>query len=817
MRRQISCTECGGRIEEKSLGGLCPRCLLSLATQEPATLLVGETVSHYRILEPMGCGGMGVVYKAEDTRLGRLVALKFLSDELIVDPEFLARFQLEAKAASALTNPHICTVFDVGEFEGRPFIVLEYLEGTPLDDLALDRCLSEAEVAEIGLQVLDGLQDAHANGILHRDIKPGNLFMTSKGQIKILDFGLARSLGTEVAESLTQVSTAATGQAKGTVPYMSPEQIAEEPLDVRSDLFSLGVTLYELACGRNPFSRGSRGATAAAILRDVPAPLSEAVEGFDYGISEVVSRLIEKRPEDRFSGSVEARESLARAMLARDDPARRGRPEIKSWRRWVLAIVLLLVGAVGAVFTIERLLTTETSPALSVAILPIQNLSGDPDQEYLADALTDALITGLSELEGLRVPSRTSAMRYKNSRQPLRSIARSLGARMVVEGSVQRGGDEVVIRMRLLDSRSEEALLTREFRGEFRDIIDLQRQVARTVAVEVKRTLSPTDELKLGSAEPVDAEAYENYLRGMYLLNRRQSFEKAIEYLKKARARAPENALVHAHLAHAYLLWNSYGNHSPSSTLNQIRESADRAMELDPTLPEALAAQAMVRWNFEWNWEEAERLLEEAEAFGPRYSTALHWHGLLLAGEGDLEGALNLIERARDLEPHSPVINTALGRIHFFMGDSESALHYFNLALELEEDFVPARLMVGLTYLNARDYGRALEEFRGGLGSNGRVAELFRVIERLEKGDAQGAELLLERVEEDTASGYVPSFYFAVLHSLLGDREETVRWLRQSALERCEYVCFLGVNPLWADFREDPRVRELMGMINPSR
>lgn len=798
------------------MGGLCPRCLLSLATEEPATLLVGETVSHYRILEPMGCGGMGIVYKAEDKRLGRLVALKFLSDELIVDPEFLARFQLEAKAASNLNNPHICTVFDIGEFEGRPYIVLEYLEGKPLDELALDRCFSEREVAEIGLQILDGLQDAHAKGILHRDIKPGNLFMTTKGEVKILDFGLARSLGTQAAESLTQVSTAATGPVKGTVPYMSPEQIAEEPLDVRSDLFSLGVTLYELACGRNPFSRGSRGATAAAILRDIPAPLSEAVDGFDSGVSGVVSRLVEKRAEDRYSGSSEAREALASALAMRNDPARRGQAGVQAWRRWLLAIVLVLVGALGAIFTIERLWTTETTPALSVAVIPIQNLSGDPDQEYLADALTDALITGLSELDGLRVPSRTSAMRYKNSRQPLRSIARGLGARQIVEGSVQRGGDAVMIRMRLLDGQSEEVLLTREYRGEFRNIIDLQRQVARAVAVEVKRTLTPTDELKLGSAEPVDPEAYEYYLRGMYLLNRRQSFEKAIEYLKQARERAPENALVHAHLAHAFLLWNSYGDHSPSSTLNQIRESADQAMRIDPTLPEALAAQAMVRWNFEWNWEEAERLLKQAEVYGPRYSTALHWHGLLLAGKGDLQGALSLIERARDLEPHSPVINTALGRIYFFMGDSPTALHYFDLALELEEDFLPARLMEGLTYLNAQDYESALEQLQRGLGRNGRTARLFGVIEKLEKGDSKGAALLLQKVETDAASGYVPPFYFAVLHSLMGDREETVRWLRQSALERCEYVCFLGVNPLWEDFREDPRVRELMGMIRPS-
>jgi len=768
---------------------------------------VGRVVSHYQVIEKLGGGGMGVVYKAKDTRLARPVALKFLLDRLLPDPTALKRFEREARAASALNHPHICTLYDVGQCEGRPFIVMELMDGQTLRRKIPEEGMPESEVLKLAVQIADALEAAHHRGFVHRDIKPSNIFVTQRNEAKVLDFGLVKELEPDDPGVAPHVEATRGHPLLGTLPYMSPEQVSGAAVDRRSDLYSFGVLLCEMLSGVSPFRRKSPANTLKAILHDAPASVLPPKGAISPALLKIIKKLLAKDPESRYQNAGDVHREL---RVVSSGTVRDGGQGIlgafrAKWRAAAAVSLAILAFLLFVSFGDEWFGNTE--PIESIAVLPFENLSGDPDQEYLADSMTDALISNLSQLEHLRVPSRTTSMRYRDSSESLSRIAKELGVDAVVEGSVSLEAERMLVRVRVLEAKSERSLFAGEFREAFRDLIELQDEIARAVSSEAGLT-PPEEEELLVQKQPVDPEAYKSFLRGLYLLNKRQDLGTAVSYFESALEKEPSNALTLAHLAHAYLMLKSYQNYPVADLVHKARKAAEAAVALDPELPEAQAALGLVSLAYDWDWEKAEEGLLAAIELNPRYAMALHWYGLLLVVKGDLDGAMETVSQAREMEPHSPLISAGVGRIHYYRNDYILAEAALMEAFELEPGFVPAHLALGLCYLVQERLDEAIVEFKMGLPVSPQSELLTAALTHLVRDDKPAALAEIRKLEEDGGVSF--SFALAIYHALFGSREDTFLWLRKAAETRIEYVPFIRADPIFEPLRTDPQFIELL-------
>lgn len=738
-------------------------------------------LGHYTLLDQAGAGGMGVVYRARDERLERDVALKLLPPGLIHDPQAGGRLAREARALSQLNHPNIAAVYALESEGSSDFIVMEWVPGTTLDARPAGTALGMAELLSLATQAAEALAAAHAAGVAHRDLKPGNLRVTPEGRLKLLDFGLARRVRFD--ELAPTLSSGESGAAAGTLAYMPPEAFAGLPGDAQGDLYSLGVVLYELATGRLPFAGDTAAQLLHAILHSAVAPPRALNPALSPGFEAVVLELLER---DRARRCPTAREFLSRlARAGGAGPAAAARPE---------------------------------RPA--VAVLPLVNLSGDPSEDYFADGMTEALIGDLARLRELRVISRTSVMRYKGAQLPISAIAAQLNVESILEGSVLRAGERVRVSVQLIEARTDTHLWAGRYDRSLEDVLALQSEVAESVAKEIRGTLlapaAGTAPREAVPARRMDPEAYDAYLRGRHQLNRRSdvSLRRAADFFQSAIARDPGHAMAHTGLAEAHALIGFHEFAAADDAFPRALAAAARALEIHPELGEALAVRAYVELHYDRDWPAAERDFLRAIELEPNLAVTRLWYVNLLIASGRFAECDEHIRRALELDPLSLILNMVHGWMRFFEGRYQEAFDSMERALELEPNFFQAHAWRGwaLASLGRRGEAAVHMESAAGLIQHEPTSRQCGALARAFAGELDAARDSTRRLEALREERHVAAFAVALCHEAIGDHERAIAWLERARDERSPWIGFLRVDRRFDALRGHPRFEPLLAL-----
>ena len=742
-------------------------------------LASGTKLGPYEILALLGAGGMGEVYRARDSRLGREVAVKILPQHLASNCEALARFEREARAVAALSHPNIVVIFDLGNEGGMPFAVMELLQGETLREQLKRLPYAPRAVAEVGLVISGALAAAHAKGIIHRDLKPENIFVNADGQIKVLDFGLARIIpvSASLGSSLLTATVATTpGTILGTLAYMSPEQVRGDPSEAASDIFSLGAMLYEMATRKPAFSRPSPAETMAAILKDTP-PRITASSDLDH----IVSRCLAKEPRDRFASA----SAVASALQ-----------------------VLLKQPATG-----------KKTPAVdSIAVLPFVNAGRDPNLDYLCDGIAESLINNLSQIPKLRVLPRSTVFRHKGLELDLDRAMRELNVRVLLTGRIVQRGDTLNVQAELIDPAAASQLWGQKYSRNLSDLSLVEEDIAREIAEVLRVKLSVADKKHLGRRSTRDGEAYQLYLKGRYLWNRRtrDALDRAIKYFQEAISRDPVYGLAYAGLADCYAVLGSFAFRAPQETFPRARAAAQRATEIDENLVEAHVTLAMVAAFFDFDRARADREFRRCLSINPGYAVAHQWHGIYLCLTEDFEQGLAELHEAQRLEPLSPMINVQLGVGYYLARRYDVAAQVLRDAIEFEPAFWPAHYFLGIVYGQQHET-RALGEIKAAAELSGRepltLSGLGYILGRM--GAREQAAGVLEELRVRSRSEYIAPYHFALLHLALGDEDNSIEWLKECLSEHSPYAVWLKVEPRFDPLRGHARyeilLRDLFG------
>jgi serine/threonine protein kinase/tetratricopeptide (TPR) repeat protein len=739
--------------------------------------VLGRVLSHYEIIDKLGAGGMGVVYRARDQRLDREVALKLLAPAILSDESARRRFRHEAMALSRLSHPNIATVHDFDSDGGVDFLVMEHVPGETLAARLRRGALPEEETRQIGIQIAEALEEAHERGVAHRDLKPGNVIVTAKGRVKILDFGLAKLLRAGDGDTVT---SSVAGAWSGTLPYMPPEQLEGKETGAAGDLYALGAMLYEMIAGRRPFTDPSPARLMSAILSDRPPALAAAgATPVSRALQSLVHQLLEKDPAHRPRSAHEVASAL-RASPGSDATTPAAAPP---------------------------------APVRGILVLPLENLSGDPEQEFFADGMTEELISDLAQIQALRVISRTSAMRYKKTQKTLQEIGRELNVDSVVEGSVRRHGERVRITAQLIEIATDRHLWAKSYERDLKDVLALQGEVAQAIAQEIKGKLTPEEEARFAHSHTVDPKAYEAYLKGRHHWYKRndESLLRSLEYFREAIDVDPTWATAHVGLADAYNVMGFYGTLPPGDTFPKAKTAATAALRLDPNLAEAYSDLGYTQHYYEWDWAASEKSFRRAVSLNDNNAYIHLFYANLLAAMGRAEESIAEVERAHELDPHAMIIGTARGWMRYYARDLDGAVDYIQRIIDMESDFSTAHAWIAAVYEIREEYDLALAAAMRAAALTARgpwsLVSLGRALAKL--GRISEAEGILAEMHELASRRYVSPYDMALVAEGLDRPEQALDFLERAHASRANMIVLLRVEPRWDRLRSHPRFQEL--------
>jgi TolB-like protein/tetratricopeptide (TPR) repeat protein/predicted Ser/Thr protein kinase len=772
----------------------------------------GSTIAgKYKILEELGRGGMGVVYKAEDTKLKRTVALKFLPPELTHIPEVKERFIREARAAAALDHPNICTVHEFDETEEKTYISMAYIEGQSLKKKIESGQLELDDAIRLATQVAEGLQEAHKKGVVHRDIKSANIMVTEKDQAKIMDFGLARVTGTTMMTK--------EGMTMGTIAYMSPEQARGEEVDHRTDIWSLGVVLYEMFSGQLPFKGEHDQAVVYSILNEKPKSITELRSEIPASIDQVVAKALEKDLDNRYQTIDEMLydlKSISEGIVPEEIKAMLRRAKLLKRKR-----TIIYAGAVGfliiATLVVLTLFTGSAGAIDAIAVLPLENLTGDPQQEFFVDAATDELIGQLAQIAALRVISRRSVMQYKGVEKPLPEIAEELNVDALVEGTVSRVSDSVRIRVQLIKALPEERnLWAQTYERGMTDVLVMYKEMARTIVDKTRVKLTADEEAKLASTRQVNPEAYEAYIKGRshwYKLTS-QDLELALQYFELALEKDPDYALAYAGIAEVWIGFRVQGLAPSSEAWPKVKEAALRALELDDTLAEVQFMLALVDLG-EWDWRDSEKAFQQALELNPNYPDARAYYSQLLFMMRRPEEAMVQIEQAMELDPFNTLLRSIYAWDLIYAHRYDDAIDHLRETLRTAPDDWTALSTLRSAYHQKRMYEEALEIWKRSYEARDDQEAEDALVRGYEEGGYSGAlssvaELLIER----SRTTFVTPWQIGTLYTRAGKKDKALEWLEKAFEARDGNLIYLSVDPIFDYLRDEPRFQDMIRKMN---
>jgi eukaryotic-like serine/threonine-protein kinase len=833
-----------------------------LATGETKSL-EGRIIGDYKVERRIGWGGMGEVFLAQDMRLGRRVALKVLPASFTRDEDRVLRFHQEAHAASILNHPNIITIYEIGQVDSTHFIAAEFIEGETLRSHLKKAEMELSEILDVTIQVCNGLAAAHRAGIVHRDIKPENIMLRPDGYVKVLDFGLAKlterlmpAIDGE-APTIVVVDTDP-GMVMGTVSYMSPEQARGFAIDSRTDIFSLGIVLYEMVTSRMPFEGSSTSDVMVSILDKDPKPLKQYIADAPPQLQRIVSKVLAKDKAERFqevsdliidlkslkqelefkskleppdsagSGSgvgIETSGKNPAAMTADEAAQIKESPVYKTSgaghfistrklrkKSFVLSLAFFAMALVGIGFGLRMLGAPET-PIDSVAVLPFDNSAANLDTEYLSDGITESIINSLSQLSQLRVMARSTVFAYKGHKVDPRKIGTDLNVRAVVTGKILQRGETLIIAAELVNARDGSQLWGKQYNRNLSDIFTVQEEIAREISESLRLRLSGKQKERLSRRYTENSEAYQLYLKGRYFWNKRsvESLTKGVEYFRQAVEKDPNYAPAYAGLADSYIILGNYRCLSPEEAHTRARDAAANALEIDEELAEAHAALAHVRQRYDWDWPGAEREFKRAVDLNPSYAPAHQWYAIYLSSVGRHDEAIDEIKLAQRLDPLSLIINSGAGWIFYMARRQDQAIEQCLRTLDLDPNFVSARVCLGQSYVQKGMYKEAIAELQKArlLAENPIVTSVL--------GYAYAASGQREEARKalDDSNGlskwrrYTSSYDRAIVYAGLGDRDKAFELLQRAYEDRDSYMIWLKVEPILDKLRSDPRFADL--------